>query len=220
MSRITGAMGKGIAALTFDDEFQRKRREQLNKKPTTAQEGIARSGKGLVMGVYSGVTGVFTKPVEGAKEQGVEGFFKGLGKGAVGLVARPVAGVVDFASGSLDVVKRAADNNEDTLRLRPPRFLQADGLVRPYNVIEAEGHKLLMELSKGKYAKTDVYEAHYPVIAKREILLLTDKRMAYICHNEIFGGWQSFDAQNFYSDQIQSDLPNNFQQGFPDQDIA
>lgn len=60
----------------------------------------------LFKGVFSGVTGVITKPVAGAKEQGVEGFFKGLGKGAVGLVVKPVAGVVDFASGSLDVVKR------------------------------------------------------------------------------------------------------------------
>lgn len=52
------------------------------------------------------MTGVFTKPISGAKEEGVGGFFKGLGKGAVGLVARPTAGVIDFASGSLDAVKR------------------------------------------------------------------------------------------------------------------
>lgn len=52
------------------------------------------------------MTGVFTKPVTGAKEEGVEGFFKGLGKGAIGLVARPTAGIVDFASTSFDVVKR------------------------------------------------------------------------------------------------------------------
>lgn len=106
VSRITGAMGKGIAALTFDKDYQRKRRDQINKKPANIQEGIARGGKGLVMGVVDGVTGVFTKPVRGAKEQGVEGFFKGLGKGAVGLVTRPTAGVIDFASGSLDAVKR------------------------------------------------------------------------------------------------------------------
>lgn len=49
MSRITGAVGKGIAALSFDDEFQRKRREQMQSKPATCQEGFARSGKGLVM---------------------------------------------------------------------------------------------------------------------------------------------------------------------------
>lgn len=49
VSRITGAVGKGIAALTFDEEYQRKRRDQLNRKPATVTEGIARSGKGLVM---------------------------------------------------------------------------------------------------------------------------------------------------------------------------
>lgn len=105
-------MGKGLAALTFDKDYQKKRREQLNKKPANLQEGLARSGKGLVMvrrkrcftysyfnsflyqGVFDGVTGVFTKPISGAKSDGVEGFFKGLGKGAVGLVARPTAGIV------------------------------------------------------------------------------------------------------------------------------
>lgn len=136
-------MGKGIAALTFDKDYQKKRRDQLNKKPQNLQEGLARSGKGLVMGVVDGVTGVFTKPISGAKSEGVEGFFKGLGKGAVGLVARPTAGIVDFASGSFEAVKRAAEVGEDVTRLRSPRFLHSDGIVRPYNKREAEGNKLL-----------------------------------------------------------------------------
>lgn len=46
------------------------------------------------------------KPLSGAKEEGVEGFFKGFGKGVVGLVTRPTAGVIDFASGSFGAVKR------------------------------------------------------------------------------------------------------------------
>lgn len=58
------------------------------------------------MGVFDGVTGVISKPISGARSDGVEGFFKGLGKGAVGLIARPTAGFVDFASGSFDAVKR------------------------------------------------------------------------------------------------------------------
>ena len=49
VSRITGALGKGIATLTLDDEYQRKRREQLAKRPTDLKEGLARGGKGLVM---------------------------------------------------------------------------------------------------------------------------------------------------------------------------
>jgi vacuolar protein sorting-associated protein 13A/C len=54
----------------------------------------------------NGVTGVVTKPVTGAMQDGASGFFKGLGKGIVGLVARPTGGIVDFASTSLDLVKR------------------------------------------------------------------------------------------------------------------
>ncbi len=49
VSRITGALGKGIATLTLDEDYQRKRREQLNKKPADLKEGLARGGKGLVM---------------------------------------------------------------------------------------------------------------------------------------------------------------------------
>ena len=55
-----------------------------------------------------GVSGVVLKPISGAKQKGVEGFFKGVGKGVVGLVTRPTAGVIDFASGLFGAVKRYA----------------------------------------------------------------------------------------------------------------
>jgi len=35
------------------------------------------SGAVLLQGVFHGVTGVVTKPIEGAKQEGVGGFFKG-----------------------------------------------------------------------------------------------------------------------------------------------
>lgn len=79
---------------------------------------------------------------------------------------------------------------DDVLRLRAPRFMRADGLVRPYVKQDAEGNKLLMELEKGKYANTDVYDYHVWIVERKDILLLTDKRMAYIIHNDLFGGWQ------------------------------
>jgi len=49
VSRITGALGKGIATLTLDDAYQKKRREALNRRPADLKEGLARGGKGLVM---------------------------------------------------------------------------------------------------------------------------------------------------------------------------
>jgi len=60
----------------------------------------------LLQGVFDGVTGIVRKPIEGAKREGVEGFFKGVGKGLVGVVTRPTSGVIDFASSSFEGIKR------------------------------------------------------------------------------------------------------------------
>jgi vacuolar protein sorting-associated protein 13A/C len=38
------------------------------------------------------------KPIEGAETGGAAGFFKGVGKGLVGVVTKPVIGVFDLAS--------------------------------------------------------------------------------------------------------------------------
>lgn len=86
---------------------------------------------------------------------------------------------------------------EEVNRLRPPRFFHADGYIRPYNHHEAEGNKLLNELEKGKFATTDIYSCHYNIVGKKEILLFTDKRIAYITHNDIFGHWQVSATRGF-----------------------
>ena len=53
------------------------------------------SGKALASGIASGIGGLFYQPFKGAKEGGVGGFFGGLGKGLVGVVAKPVAGTLE-----------------------------------------------------------------------------------------------------------------------------
>ncbi|ETE71307.1 Vacuolar protein sorting-associated protein 13A, partial [Ophiophagus hannah] len=67
-SRITGAMAKGVAAITFDEDYQQKRREAMNKQPAGLKEGFTRGGKGL--GFVSGITGIVTKPIRGAQKEG------------------------------------------------------------------------------------------------------------------------------------------------------
>ena len=60
VSRITGTLGKGIAALTLDDDYQKKRQEALNKRPANVGEGFARGGKGLVMVYLAQIHCAFT----------------------------------------------------------------------------------------------------------------------------------------------------------------
>ncbi|XP_053387649.1 intermembrane lipid transfer protein VPS13A-like isoform X4 [Mercenaria mercenaria] len=190
VSRITGTLGKGLAALTLDDEYQKKRREAMNKRPANVGEGFARGGKGLVMGVFDGVTGIVRKPIEGAKKEGVEGFFKGVGKGLVGVVTRPTSGVVDFASSSFEGIKRIAENVGEIHRLRPPRRFHKDHVIRPYNEAEAAGFAILMETEKGKYFKTDDYVAHTVVTKdQKNVFLVTNKRVIFASRGEIFGQW-------------------------------
>ena len=42
----------------------------------------------------------------GAKKKGVEGFFKGIGRGLIGLLIKPTGGVIDLVTSSLDGVRR------------------------------------------------------------------------------------------------------------------
>ncbi|CAF3386362.1 unnamed protein product [Rotaria sp. Silwood1] len=158
-SKITGVLGKGLATLTFDEDYKvsRMRRQEPSVKGRTE---IAVEGKNVVMGFVEGVKGVITKPVSGAKESGASGFVKGLGKGFMGLVTRPTGGIVDFTSTSLDLIKRTAQQEELVHRIRYPRHIARDGLVRPYISHEAMGFFILNRLKEGKYAKSDTYVAH------------------------------------------------------------
>ncbi|KAI2662683.1 Vacuolar protein sorting-associated protein 13C [Labeo rohita] len=65
VSRITGTVGKGLAAITMDKEYQQKRREEMNRPTKDFGESLAKGGKGFLKGVVGGVTGIVTKPVEG-----------------------------------------------------------------------------------------------------------------------------------------------------------
>ena len=47
VSKITGTVGKGLAALTLDDEFQQKRRQAMSQRPTNLKQGLAKGVKGL-----------------------------------------------------------------------------------------------------------------------------------------------------------------------------
>uniref|UniRef100_A0A670J300 Vacuolar protein sorting 13 homolog A n=1 Tax=Podarcis muralis TaxID=64176 RepID=A0A670J300_PODMU len=144
-SRITGAMAKGVAAITMDEDYQQKRREAMNRQPAGLKEGITRGGKGLVSGFVSGITGIVTKPIRGAQKEGATGFFKGVGKGLVGAVARPTGGIIDMASSTFQGIKRATNASEDVMSLRPPRFFGEDGVIRPYRLRDGAGSQMLQQ---------------------------------------------------------------------------
>uniref|UniRef100_A0A8C3CW74 Vacuolar protein sorting 13 homolog A n=1 Tax=Cairina moschata TaxID=8855 RepID=A0A8C3CW74_CAIMO len=177
-SRITGAMAKGVAAITMDEDYQQKRREAMNKQPTGLREGITRGGKGLVSGFVSGITGIVTKPIRGAQKEGAAGFFKGVGKGLVGAVARPTGGIIDMASSTFQGIKKVADSSEDVVSLRPPRFFGEDGVIRPYRLRDGTGSQMLQKIENGRFAKLR-YIAH-AMVNNTDLLMVTKSGVLFV----------------------------------------
>ncbi|XP_053558459.1 intermembrane lipid transfer protein VPS13A isoform X2 [Bombina bombina] len=177
-SRITGAMAKGVASLTMDEEYQQKRREAMNKQPSGFKEGITRGGKGLVSGFVSGITGIVTKPIKGAQKEGASGFFKGIGKGLVGAVTRPTGGIIDMASSTFQGIKRATDSSDEVESLRPPRFFHEDGVVRPYRMREGAGSQMLQKIENGRFAKSK-YFAH-AMVNNTDLLMVMKSGVLFV----------------------------------------
>ncbi|EMP30416.1 Vacuolar protein sorting-associated protein 13A [Chelonia mydas] len=177
-SRITSAMAKGVAAITMDEDYQQKRREAMNKQPTGLKEGITRGGKGLVSGFVSGITGIVTKPIRGAQKEGAAGFFKGVGKGLVGAVARPTGGIIDMASSTFQGIKRATDSSDDVTSLRPPRFFCEDGVIRPYRLREGTGSQMLQKIENGRFAQLK-YITH-AMVNNTDLLMITKSGILFV----------------------------------------
>ncbi|KAI0989566.1 hypothetical protein GJ496_009709, partial [Pomphorhynchus laevis] len=190
-SKITGTVGKGLAQLTFDDDYKSKRLRTKTQDQTVRQT-FAQGSRGVWMGFYEGFTGIVKKPMEGIKSEGAEGFVKGLGKGMIGLVTRPIGGVVDLANAGFEGVKKLSALESTTKRVRIPRFIDFDCLCRPYRQHEAIGNRLFMEVDDNVLKQTDVYAAHITCTTQpaNSWLLATNRQLIMIIGIEIFNQTQ------------------------------
>ncbi|KAI8057703.1 hypothetical protein BDF22DRAFT_772292 [Syncephalis plumigaleata] len=152
VSKVTDTIGKGLTAATFDKSFQDRRR--ISKIP-------------------SGISGVITQPLAGAESEGVGGFFRGIGKGLVGVVAKPMVGVVDLATNVSEGIRNTTTVFDDTVELErtrlPRQFIN-------YNEREAVGQSLLRNTDDGTFAK-EHYLAHLELRGDGIVVILTTTRI-------------------------------------------
>ncbi|KAE8735935.1 hypothetical protein F3Y22_tig00000313pilonHSYRG00026 [Hibiscus syriacus] len=151
-------MSKGVAALSMDKKFIKSRQRQENKGVEDFGDVIREGGGALAKGLFRGVTGILTKPLEGAKSSGVEGFVQGVGKGIIGAAAQPVSGVLDLLSKTTEganamrlKIASAIASDEQVLRRRLPRVVTGDSLLRPYDEYKARGQVILQLAQSGSF---------------------------------------------------------------------
>ncbi|KAJ6225422.1 hypothetical protein RDWZM_003967 [Blomia tropicalis] len=190
LGRIGNRLGTGVAALTIDEKFQKDRRERINRKV-----GFAESGRTLFRGFYNGLTGVITKPIEGAQKDGVEGLFKGVGRGVVGIFAQPAASVIDFASGSLQAFNNVIDPKQVAQPIRPARNFRSGRQISPYVLQSAIGNEILRTLSEGKYINEE-YEFHVQLNSS-SLILLTKMKLLSLKKTVLSNVWDTEWIENW-----------------------
>lgn len=165
ISKVTGSVSKGLSVATLDKQFQdRRRMTRARNKPKHALYGVQQGGMALISSLGSGVEGLARQPFEGAEKEGAAGFFKGVGKGLLGLATKPVIGVFDLASNVSEGIRNTTTVFDEAGlgKVRIPRHVGRDGIVRPFNQAEALGLFWLRQLNSDRLSKED-YLAHYNV---------------------------------------------------------
>jgi len=182
-SKFTGAIASGTAALTFDDKYQLERdKTRVKEKPKHAGQGLRFGAKSFGKGLFHGVTGIVTQPIQGGREQGISGAFKGIGKGVAGAVVKPTVGAIDSVSKVTEGIKNTAMlwDEEEKKKKRLPRFIGSDKAIHEYNEMKAKGQQLLRSIDNGAY-KDEWFQSYYRV--KDGTLLSTDKHVMMLNDN-------------------------------------
>jgi vacuolar protein sorting-associated protein 13A/C len=191
VSKVTGSISKGLAAATMDKQFQdRRRMTRARNRPKHALYGVQAGANSLVSSLASGVGGLARKPLEGAEQEGLAGFFKGVGMGVIGLATKPAIGIFDLASNVSEGIRNTTTvfDGEGLDRVRLTRFIGPDGIVRPYNQRESLGQFWLKQLDNGKYFD-EQYIAHLELPREDVVVMLTYSRIMLIKSKKLTTEW-------------------------------
>lgn len=126
-------------------------------------------------GFADGISGVFTAPVKEARTGGIGGFFKGVGKGVVGLAVKPLVGVSDAMVSVIQGASQAAQDLEVHVPVRPRRALPR---------LSVTGKKVLTDYSlqaslvQEKVEVGDAYVCH--VSLKERDVIFTDRFLTIV----------------------------------------
>lgn len=196
LAKFTGSMAKGLSVATMDKKFQERRRlNQRRNKPKHALYGFTNGANSFFDSISSGFAGVAQAPLEGASREGAGGFFKGLGKGLVGLPTKTAIGVFDLASNVSEGIRNTTTvfDVDGLEKARLPRYVSYDGVIRPYSQREAQGQFWLKSIDGGAFFG-ETYLAHLVMAGEEKAVIVTFRKVILFFINTMEVSWiVSFD---------------------------
>ncbi|KAK9134941.1 hypothetical protein Syun_014271 [Stephania yunnanensis] len=173
-TQFSKSVQKSIVALTFDDQAV-SRMEKQQKAFLSSQS------KGLLNEFLEGLTGFLQSPVRGAEKHGLPGVLSGIALGTAGLVARPVASILEVTGKTAQSIRnRSRLHRPRHFRVRFPRPLVRGLPTQPYSWEEAIGATMLLGAADAKL-KDEIYvkckalkqTGTFVIITKRLIIIFS-----------------------------------------------
>ncbi|CAI5525095.1 unnamed protein product [Closterium sp. Naga37s-1] len=190
ISSLAGGIGTGFAKLTFDDSFI----QRFSQRPEGTSQQVLRGAQDLGLGFVGAVTGLVLQPLEGARREGAVGAVKGVGKGVVGLVTKPLSGLLGFAStltesAGTGIRAIGGDVSRRTVpRIRlPSTFGRNDAIaLEPEDSVELK--LVLAILDFGRYRDEHLLD-HLQTSGRKAVLFTIARLIFYDCQRNVFY-WQ------------------------------
>lgn len=174
-AKVTGSLAKGLAIATMDKQFQERRRlNQRRNRPKHALYGFKSGADSFFESILSGVTGIASAPFEGARTEGAGGFFKGLGKGFIGLPTKTAIGIFDLASNVSEGIRNTTTvfDTDGLEKVRLPRSISYDQVIRSFSTRDSQGQFWLKSLDGGRFLN-QTYLAHIVLPGEEKAVVVT-----------------------------------------------
>uniref|UniRef100_A0ACD5WZJ8 Uncharacterized protein n=1 Tax=Avena sativa TaxID=4498 RepID=A0ACD5WZJ8_AVESA len=163
---------KGLVAFTYD--------EQAASKLDERERQLGLHGEGVLNGFLEGLTGLLQSPIRGAEKHGLPGVISGIAMGTAGLVARPMASILEATGRTAQSIRNRSNPHESNrLRVRFSRPVARDRPLFPYSWEEAIGVSLLLQADGGRL-KDETFVMCKALRVPGKFLVLTEKLLLLV----------------------------------------
>lgn len=168
-AKMSATAAQATAIFSFDSDYQQWHRDHVLAEAKNLDRHWKRRGVGgisriftrpiidLIRGVVLGCTGLVVTPIKSARKNGLSGLARGVGVGAVGVLAKPAVGILDAIShfsGSIHDVAKSVNvldkRYQPAKRLRLPYAFSVRNVLIPFNPITARSVRLLKKFPIAK----------------------------------------------------------------------
>lgn len=148
-AKVVGTLSDSVGLITLDKRHQQQRLQIMNTPTDGSRVEPIRAGwNSFALGLYGGITSIPQQAYRGARDDGLLGLVSGFGKGIVGTVTKPVAGILDLTSGAASSIRDTSKGHQHRrpARVRRPRCCYGHGgLLPPYQESYAEAQEVLLQ---------------------------------------------------------------------------